>query len=232
MKIGIVVAMVEEFNGLSTLFSPNTLIQEKPYAIYKTQYKNLEVYGIVSKIGKAAAASSTTLLLSQYGCDVIINLGSCGGINSANVSSIIMANTAGYYDVDVSAFGYKKGQMAQQPEFFKSSSHKINFDKILENVSKKYPIMCGTVITGDSFVSDKAKVEEIKHIYPNSLAVEMEGASVAQICNHFDKDFIFIKKVSDMADTEAGKSFKEEIQKMAETTPQVLLAVLDGIANS
>lgn len=230
MKIGIVVAMEEEFQAL------NSILQEKIendafYKIYSSTYKNLELLGIISKIGKSATASATTHLINKHNPDFLINMGSCGGLNKAKVASIILSNTAGYCDVDVQAFGYKLGQLPQQPEFFESPNNKIDFKELLAFVNKNHSVLNGFVITADSFIASKEKVEEIKKIYQNTLAVEMEGASFAQTCNTYNKEFMLVKKVSDMADSDAGESFKDEINKMSENTADIIKEILDFISS-
>ncbi|MCL2567078.1 MAG: 5'-methylthioadenosine/adenosylhomocysteine nucleosidase [Alphaproteobacteria bacterium] len=230
MKVGIVLAMEEEFKAVSTL-ALQKLINDDFYKIYLSKYKNLEIFAIISKIGKAAAASATTHLINRHNPDFLINLGSAGGVNSANVGSIILSQSTGYHDVDATAFGYKLGQMPQQIEFFTSQNNSIKFTDMLLHIKKQHEVLDGFVITGDSFVADREKVNFIKNIYPNTMAIEMEAAAFAQVCNTYSKDFLLVKKISDMADSEAGKSFKEEIAKMSENTTNIMQSVFDYLDN-
>jgi adenosylhomocysteine nucleosidase len=157
---------------------------------------------------------------------VILNIGSCGGVNGANVGDIILSNIAGYWDVDVSGFGYKLGQIPGCAENFASNNNHINWNNLVKNIQSK-EVLTGFVISGDSFVNDEKKVAEIKNIYPNTLAIDMEGASIAQICNLYNKDFILVKKVSDKADKNATHSFKNEIINMEEKTSTIVKDILD-----
>lgn len=228
MRIGFIVAMEEEFKSLKNIFDDSHVVESSPYKIYRNSYKNIDIIGIISRIGKAASSSATTILLSQYKCDLIINIGSCGGLNHANLSSVIVSNTAAYCDVDVSAFGYKIGQLPQQPEYFNSINKFVDYEHMLDYLKENnLKFLQGTVITCDSFISNKKKICQIKDIYPNTIAVEMEAASIAQICHHFNKDFILIKKVSDMADQEASTSFVNEITNI----DKELEIVIDHITN-
>ncbi|MDR2008691.1 MAG: 5'-methylthioadenosine/adenosylhomocysteine nucleosidase [Alphaproteobacteria bacterium] len=230
MRIGIVLAMEEEFKAVSTL-ALQKLMNDDSYKIYMSKYKNLEVFAIIAKIGKAAAASATTHLINRHNPDFLINLGSSGGVNSAKIASIVLGNAAGYYDVDATAFGYKLGQLPQQKEFFTSQESIVKFNDLLSAVKKQHEVLNGFVITGDSFVADKTKVDSIKTMYQNTMAIEMEAAAFAQVCNTYNKDFLLVKKISDMADSGADKSFKEEIAKMSENTTSVMQAVLDYLSD-
>lgn len=226
MRIGIVVAMEEEFQALNSIFQEK-LEDDNFYKIYSANYKNIEIFGIISKIGKAASASATTHLINKYNPDFLINMGSCGGLNTASISSIILSASAGYCDVDVQAFGYKLGQLPQQPEFFNSKDNTVKFNDLLSFVNQQHSVLNGFVVTGDSFIADPKKVEIIKNIYPNTLSVEMEGAAFAQVCTTYNKDFLLVKKVSDMADSDASESFKDEINKMSENTTDIIKSILD-----
>ncbi len=228
MRIGIVVAMEEEFEALNSILKEK-LIEDDFYKIYSSTYKNIEIFGIISKIGKTASASATTHLINKYNPDFLINMGSCGGLNNSSVSSIILSNKAGYCDVDVQAFGYKLGQLPQQPEFFESKDSTLKFMDLLNFIKRYHSVLNGFIITADSFISDPQKVELIKNIYPNTMAVEMEASSFAQVCSTYNKDFLLVKKVSDMANYEASKLFKKEISKMSENTTNIIKSVLDFI---
>lgn len=226
MKIGICIAMQEEFSAIASILNFKNNNTTTPLDIKEYSYKNLEIVAIISKIGKSFSANATSILINQYKCDVILNIGSCGGVNGANVGDVILSNIAGYWDVDVRGFGYKLGQIPGCDENFLSTNNKIVWNTLIENIQSS-KILSGFVISGDSFVSDDKLVEQIKNIYPDTLAIDMEGASIAQICNLYNKDFILVKKVSDKADKNATNSFKNEIINMEEKTSLIVKDILD-----
>ncbi|MDR0483736.1 MAG: 5'-methylthioadenosine/S-adenosylhomocysteine nucleosidase [Alphaproteobacteria bacterium] len=241
IKIGIVIAMEEEFQAISSL-SLQKLENDDFYKVYTSSFNKLKLFTIISKIGKSATASATTHLINKYDPNFIINLGSAGGVNSTKVGSIILSTMAGYYDVDATAFGYKLGQIPQQNPFFKAPANIIDGKEIISIVKQSHPqlVMDGFVITGDSFVADKNKVDTIKNMYTSSneaiaeispyketLAIDMEAASFLQTCYLYNKDSLLIKKISDMADSSAKESFKTEINKMSENTAEVVKSILN-----
>ena len=225
MHIGIIIAMEEELASISNAV-PLTQVKQI-FPIYKARQKNLELSVIISKIGKAAAASATTYLIEKYNPDLIINIGSCGGLNKAKLASIIVSDVAAYHDVDVTGFGYKLGQLPGQNETFTANKNTYNCTDLHQYLKKDYPILDGTVITGDQFVNSQEDILAIKSIYPNTVAIDMEAAAIAQICNLYNKDFLLVKKVSDLADSNATSSFKEEIQKMNEKMPLLITKILE-----
>lgn len=226
MNLGIIVAMEEELAPILPLI-PCQKVNKKPFQLYSYKKENLQLSIIVSKIGKAAAAAATTYLIENYNPECIINIGTCGGVNNANLASIILANSAAYHDVDVTGFGYKLGQLPQQPEIFTNSNSTCNFQELSNFLKNSYSILNGLIITGDQFVANKDRVNIIKNMYPSIVAIDMEAAAIAQVCLMYNKSFIFLKKVSDLADHEATDSFKDELTKMNQQIPQIVLDLLN-----
>ena len=61
----------------------------------------------------------TTLLIQQFKPDMIINTGSAGGLDpNLNVGDVIISTDVRHHDVDVTAFGYEKGQLPANPAAF------------------------------------------------------------------------------------------------------------------
>ena len=120
--------------------------------------------------------------------------------------------------------------MAKQPEVFKSSMG--GFDTLISQLhGKQTDLLTGTIITGDSFVNNINKVNTIKSIYPNTLAIEMEASSVALVCNTFNIPFLLVKKISDMADSKANESFKSNITNIDENLAKTIENILTIISS-
>lgn len=87
----------------------------------------------------------------------------------------MIADKLAYHDVDVTAFGYAYGQMAQQPLYFESDKTFVaQIQKSLSQLDQNWHL--GLIATGDSFVAGNDKIEAIKSHFPEVLAVEMEGS--------------------------------------------------------
>ncbi|WP_270626318.1 phosphorylase family protein [Varibaculum timonense] len=59
------------------------------------------------------------------------------------------------------------------------------------------PVRCGTIATGDSFITDK-NVTEIRETFPTALAAEMESAAAAQVSYLSDTPFLAVRCISDL----------------------------------
>ena len=87
----------------------------------------------------------------------------------------------------------------------------------------------GLIATGDSFVAGNDKIEAIKSHFPDVLAVEMEGAAIAQAAHALNLPVLVIRAMSDNANHEANISFDEFIIEAGRRSAQVLLAFLKAL---
>ncbi len=63
------------------------------------------------------SAMSVAILADHFQVDALINTGSAGAVAEGIAVGDVWHKLA-YHDVDVTAFGYAYGQMAQQPLYF------------------------------------------------------------------------------------------------------------------
>ncbi|MEP7101334.1 MAG: 5'-methylthioadenosine/S-adenosylhomocysteine nucleosidase, partial [Burkholderiales bacterium] len=73
----------------------------------------------------------------------------------------------------------------------------------------------GLIVSGDAFVSSEAQSSDLRALLPDALAVEMEGAAVAQACADFERPFAVLRTVSDRADDHAHVDFTRFIDEIA-----------------
>ena len=198
MKIGIIAAMPQELKILVESLQNG----EKHLRLGKVYYTGSigrhEVVLVESGIGKVMSAMSVAVLANDFKVEAIINTGSAGALASGiAVGNIVLADKLAYHDVDVTAFGYKYGQMAGQP-----------------------------ITTGDSFIASEEKVAAIREHFPEVLAVEMEGAAIAQAAHAAGRPFMVIRAMSDTADHAANISFDEFIGEAGERSARTLITFL------
>ena len=229
MKIGIIAAMPEELAYLIHHLE-NTQEELVLGNTYHTgSIASVEVVLVESGIGKVMSAMSVAILANHFQVDAIINTGSAGAVaDGIAVGDVVIADKLAYHDVDVTAFGYDYGQMAQQPLYFESDPRFIS--KIKTSLSQlEQTWHLGLIATGDSFIAGNDKITEIKSHFPDVLAVEMEGAAIAQAAHSLDLPFLVIRAMSDNANHEANVTFDEFIIEAGRRSAQVLLAFLKAL---
>ena len=115
--------------------------------------------------------------------------------------------------------------MASQPLYFESRRYFVSeMKKVLEEEATATHV--GLITTGDSFIASEEKVARIREHFPEVLAVEMEGAAIAQAAHAVGRPYMVIRAMSDTADHEANISFDEFIIQAGERSAQTLMTFL------
>ena len=229
MKIGIIAAMPEELAYLLQHLDDASDEKVLGNSYHTGKVGSVELVLVESGIGKVMSAMSVAILADHFQVDAVINTGSAGAVaNGIAVGDVVIADKLCYHDVDVTAFGYDYGQMARQPLYFESDKKFISL--IQESLSKLDQTWhLGLIATGDSFVAGEDKIKVIKEHFPQVLAVEMEGAAIAQAAHALNLPFLVIRAMSDNANHEASISFDEFIVEAGHRSAQALMTLLQSI---
>lgn len=228
MKIGIIGAMEQEVSILKQNLENGQTISKAGCTFYTGQLKGVDVVLLQSGIGKVAATVGTTLLLNEYQPDVVINTGSAGGFDaSLNLGDVVISSEVRHHDVDVTAFGYEIGQMAQQPAAFVADESLIKVaENALTQMEDKHAVR-GLICTGDAFVASAERQGFIRQHFPSVVAVEMEAAAIAQTCHQFNVPFVVVRAISDVADKEASMSFDEFLPLAAKSSSAMVIKMVE-----
>ena len=229
MKIGIIAAMPEELVYLIQHLDEASEEKVLGHSYHTGKIGSVELVLVESGIGKVMSAMSVAILSDHFQVDAVINTGSAGAVASGiAVGDVVIADKLAYHDVDVTAFGYDYGQMAQQPLYFESDQKFISL--IQESLSKLDQTWhLGLIATGDSFVAGEDKIKAIKEHFPQVLAAEMEGAAIAQAAQALNLPFLVVRAMSDNANHEASVSFDEFIVEAGCRSAQALMTLLQSI---
>ena len=229
MKIGIVGAMAQEVEILSGLMTDKTETRVASAVILEGKINGKAVALLQSGIGKVAAAIGTAALLQLTKPDAVLNTGSAGGVaRGLKVGDIVISDETRYHDVDVTAFGYEKGQLPANPAAFLS-------DKKLADLAEKVAqeqgqsVKRGLICSGDSFINSEQKIAQIKADFPNVTAVEMEATAIAQVCHAFNVPFVVVRAISDAGDGEASLPFEEFLPLAAKQSSALVLGMLEKL---
>lgn len=233
MKVGIIGAMEPEVAILREALQFKDTLTKGGFTFYTGELAGHEVTLVQSGIGKVAATVATTLLIDNFNPDCVINTGSAGGFDAElNVGDVVISDEVRHHDVDVTAFGYELGQVPQMPAGFSAHAALIEASKAsitsLNNIQTKVGLIC----TGDSFMCDPARIEKARQDFPSMLAVEMEGAAIAQTCHVLDTPFVVIRSLSDIAGKESPQSFEEYLEVASVNSSKLVMNLLGQLNNT
>ena len=230
MKIAVIGAMEEEVELLrKAIKSPQTSVIANIEYI-EGSIENHEIILVKSGIGKVNAAMSTTILLEKFTPDVVLNTGSAGGFGEKlEVGTVVISSEVRHHDVDLTAFGYEYGQVAQLPAAYLGDEKLITLAVEAVEEIGQHEHAIGLICSSDTFMSIADHVEKVRSIFPTIIAAEMEAAAVAQVCYQFKTPFVVIRALSDIAGKKATISFEEFLPIAALHSTQVILRVISKL---
>lgn len=210
--IGIIGAMDQEISHLVKKMDVQSTVILGGRRFYIGNLNSRDVVITKAGIGKTNASVTATLLLERFDIDYVINVGVAGGLLPAKQLDLVLCDGTVYHDVDI--FGNEYGQIQDMPHIYPTS---IELTKKASYVAKKMGMryLRGIVASGDQFVTDSKKLDRIRKSVKEIVAVEMEGASIAQVSYIYGKPFIIIRVISDVLDSKEQLKEYEEIKDEA-----------------
>jgi len=221
-------AMPEE---IEPLLSKVENIKKSEYAsnvYYEAEYKGKEVVIAYSKIGKVFASLTATILIEKFGCKSLLFSGVAGGIDpDLDIGDLIIADGLCQHDLDITAFGHPFGFVPEGEVCIPTDPY---FREVAKDIAKSKNIILkeGIIATGDQFVANVERKNWISKIF-NAHALEMEGASVAVVCNALDVPFFILRAISDTADIDAGFDFDKFLEGSAKVSANFILDMVEKI---
>jgi adenosylhomocysteine nucleosidase len=230
MKIGIIGAMEPEVVHLIQAIVAPVHCTIAGIEFISGSIAGKDVVVTRSGIGKVAASIATTLLIEKFAATHVINTGSAGGfVDTLAIGDIVISSEVRHHDVDVTAFGYEMGQMAQQPAAFMPDATLVNAAKAAVASLGEVNAIEGLICTGDSFICDPTRTKIMLENFPTMAACEMEGAAIAQVCHQFKVPFVVIRSLSDNANNDSPIDFDSYIIKAGLHSAMMVIALLQQL---
>lgn len=194
--VGIVVAMQEE---AECIIKELDLVKKPDVSgnkMYTGKYDGNFILLMISGIGKVNAQLAASILINT-GCDLIINIGTCGAVKDINVGEVVLPNMFFDGDFDLSVLNDSTKDPAHVNERW--------YYSIPEN-----PVSCATF---SRFVTEKIEIGSI---------LDMEAYSLVAQCRVYNIPVIIIKVVSDGADSNSTESFKNHVNSIVSNGLDIL----------
>ena len=189
--------------------------------IYSGLLDGLEVLITVGGIGKVNAAMTSTYLL-MAGATQVVFTGVAGGIHpSLVVGDIVVSSDCVQHDVDVSALGYRLGEIPGEILSWPADEQLRALALEAAHEVQGVNVTGGRVVSGDVFVASPDKAAWLWQHFGAACA-EMEGAAVAQVCARHGVPYVVIRSVSDTAGGDANVDYREFMPIVARHSAQVV----------
>ncbi|MGH8779440.1 5'-methylthioadenosine/adenosylhomocysteine nucleosidase [Paraburkholderia sp.] len=233
--LGVLAALPEELGDLIAAMRENGGMRTVTHG--RRDYHVGSVHGVpcvvtLARIGKVAAAATVSALIHAFDVEAIVFAGVAGGVGRAvRIGDIVVSDALLQHDLDASPLfpryevpllGVSRfnadpslaARLADACERFVAEEGAMlaaRFGTQLPRVHR------GLVISGDRFVASAAEVEALRDALPDALAVEMEGAAIAQVCYEYGVPCAVVRTISDTADAHAAASFETFLSEIAGT---------------
>ena len=208
--LGIIGAMDEELAKIKEEMTDVTVTTVAGMDFYQGKLGSRDAVVVRSGIGKVNAGMCTQILADRFAISAVINTGIAGSLrNEINIGDIVLSTDTVQHDMDASGFGYKVGQIPRV------DTYSFPADETLRNlalecnkaVNPEIQAFTGRVVSGDQFISDKAKKQWLIENFDGSCT-EMEGAAIAQAAYLNGIPYLVIRAISDKADDSAGMDYQ------------------------
>ena len=228
MNIAIMGAMPEEIAPLLEKVGEYKLTEFAGNKYYEASYAGHNLVIAYSKIGKVFSTLTATTMLQKFGAELLLFSGVAGAINpKLKIGNLIAATKLCQHDLDITAFGHPYGYVPEGKQFIEADAGLVSKAK---DVAKEMnlELMEGTIATGDQFVADPERNKWIGETF-NADALEMEGASVACVCDAMNVPFFILRAISDAADMDASFSFDEFLESSAIESANFIIKMVEHI---
>lgn len=235
MRLGIISALHEEQAGLVEAM-------ERPYKLvhglreyFVGPLWEIDAVCVLSRIGKVAAAMTATTLVEKFGVTHILFTGVAGGGDrTVAVGDIVVAESLVQHDMDASPlFPRFEVPLTGRTHFapdrqlsmrLSQAAHAFLETDFLASIAQEERqafglhqprVHRGLVASGDQFVNDRLRVAQLNGALPGLVALEMEGAAVAQVCQELGVPFAVLRAISDNANENAAHDFMRFVKSVA-----------------
>lgn len=207
----VLAAMQQEFDALAKHLENSVSDYEHDIKYEKGYIGDKEVILALTGVGKVNATYTITTIFNHFPIDYVINIGSAGGVltnrEELDTLDVVVSTCVSQHDLDVTLAGREKGELENLSKYTPATYEDSWFDDLAEFNHK---IHFGTIASGDQFIGDLKKVEEITNNFEDVLAVEMEAGAIAQICYRWRIPFIVMRSISDVVGKEVANHLQFE----------------------
>ncbi|VTU32894.1 5'-methylthioadenosine/S-adenosylhomocysteine nucleosidase [Variovorax sp. SRS16] len=242
--IAIVAAMHEELAALLAAMPDEHRVRVAGREFWLGHLHGQPVVAVLSRIGKVAAATTATVLLERFRARAIVFTGVAGGLApNVAVGDVVVATRLLQHDLDASPiFPKYEVPLTGHARFATDTAISDALAAVTARLLRKPAALLGQtvvddfglaapklhrglLVSGDRFVSTAAESAALRRDLPDALAVEMEGAAVAQVCHDYGVPFAAVRTISDRADDAAHADFTRFVAAVAS---RYSLALIDA----
>jgi adenosylhomocysteine nucleosidase len=200
-----------------------------------------------SGAGKVNAAIVATLLIDHFSPSALLFSGTAGAVDpDLRPGDIVIGQTVAQHDVGLqtpngirrrgmrnAVTGELDPLLVPAPKNLlaaaRRSAQGLRLPPVKTPEGDRVPrIVEGVIVTGDVFLSDVARREELRRSL-GATAIEMEGAAVIQTCLQFSVSCLVVRGITDRADAQALGNYAQFLVTASENAAALASAIIAGL---
>lgn len=213
MRIGVIGPAEKEIMPFIQNMQVEQTARHAKLDFYIGKYEKTDVVAAFSGVCKVNAAIATQIMIDRFDVSHIILVGVAGALsNSLAIGDVVIGAEVAHHDVAAKILTAYHPWM--EDIYFKSDAALIQTALgTFEIAASKFKCHIGRIITGEAFITVNERQQLVEAFEP--LCVDMESASVAQVCHANKIPFIVIRSVSDFANEAGSESFRKNMEDAA-----------------
>ncbi|MES2934490.1 MAG: 5'-methylthioadenosine/adenosylhomocysteine nucleosidase [Pseudomonadota bacterium] len=235
IRLGIISALPHEQQGLNQSMQQQRQTQRGMRDYSEGNCWGIDCISVLSRIGKVAAAATAVVLIERFAVTHILFTGVAGSADQAvQIGDIVIAEQLIQHDMNAQPlFPRFQVPLTERSEFTANADLnqqlsaavddfiRLDFLNVIQPRDRQQfcletpRLHQGLIASGDEFICSEKRIRTLKADLPSVLAVEMEGAAVAQVCFEYGLPFAVIRTISDKANAQACIDFLQFIEKVA-----------------
>ena len=216
-RMALIGAMQEELSAVLALMQDARSETVAGRQFWLGRLNGHAVVAVLSGIGKVAAAITATVLIEKFQVHRILFTGVAGGLAAhVKVGDVVVGAELLQHDMNASPlFPQYEVPLLGRARF---QADEVMTRCLIESAAQALPhaqVHAGLIISGDQFVSSAAESRRLQAEIADALAVEMEGAALAQVCHAYGVPLAVVRTLSDRADDNAHTDFLQFVKDVA-----------------
>lgn len=213
MKIGILCAGDQELAPFLPRIGGRVKSEKAQLICHSGQITGVPVAALYSGVCKTNAALAAQVLIDTYGCTALINAGTAGGMaQGVQLLDLVVATHCAHWDVAPDILTefhpYVPGNQ------FPCDAALLTAARRTQQALGWEGVHFGPMVTGESFITQDNRVEINRAFAP--LSVDMETASVAQVCYANGIPFLSVRAITDTAQHSGLEEFAQNCDNASE----------------
>jgi adenosylhomocysteine nucleosidase len=246
--IGLITAIPEELSDFA-----RDLVDERRRSLAGLTFQTGELDGtrvvlVESGIGKVNAAVVATLLLHEFGCRALLFSGVAGGLSpDLSVGDVVIATRLIQHDYgalvggrirpyqpgvpplpgipDEHGYDLPESLVAALGAAVQGAELPVLSAAVAGGAPRPPRVVFGPIVTGDTFLNCAETRDRLRAEF-GALAVEMEGAAIAQVAEKFSAPVVVIRALSDLAGTDSHLDFPAFLNEAAAVAARLVRRIL------